>query len=179
MLKIFLLIFFSIVFCSGLSLSDAKYNEKTSPESVCLLPYSSGTTGWPKGVMLSHNNLSSNCEALDVKLPFERLIFATTNDYQEVLPCVLPFYHLYGLLVILLSKLALGCKIVSIPKFELNQFLKIVSDHKSTQLYIVPPIVILLANSENAKESHFAHVHQVMSAASSLAQSDAERFRLK
>lgn len=83
-----------------------------------MLPYSSGTTGLPKGVMLTHLNITSNCEMLDVKLPDKRLMLPTTNDFQEVLPSVLPFFHIYGLVVSLVSKLALGCKIVSLPKFE-------------------------------------------------------------
>lgn len=47
----------------------------------------------PKGVMLSHSNLVSNCEAMDVPLPYERLVNPTTNDYQDVVPCFLPFFH--------------------------------------------------------------------------------------
>lgn len=129
--------------------------------------------------MLTHNNLTSNCEAMDVKLPSKRLISPTTSDFQEIIPCVLPFFHAYGLMVVLISKLALGCKIVSIPKFELGQFMKIISDNKSTFLHFAPPLIILLANNEIAKASHFAHVRLVMSAASNLAQSDAERFRQK
>lgn len=55
---------------------------------------------------------------LDAKLPDKRLMLPTTNDFQDVLPSVLPFFHIYGLTVSLISKLALGCKIVSLPKFE-------------------------------------------------------------
>lgn len=153
-----------------------KYNEKINPDDLCILPYSSGTTGLPKGVMLSHNNLTSNCEAIDVKLPTERLILPTTADFQEVLPCYLPFFHLYGLLVLLISKLALGCKLVTIPKFETDSFLRIISDHKATYLCAVPPTIILLGNSDKAQPSHFENIRIVMSAASNLAQHDAEKF---
>lgn len=87
-------------------------------DDVFLLPYSSGTTGMPKGVMLTHMNITCNCEQLDAKLPDKRLTLPTTNDFQEVLPSVLPFFHIYGLVVSLISKLSLGCKIVSLPKFD-------------------------------------------------------------
>lgn len=127
--------------------------------------------------MLSHNNITTNCESLDVNQPTERVVLPTTNDYQEVLPAVLPFYHCYGLVVILLSKLALGCKIVTIPKFEKDQFLRIIGDHKGTFLCLAPPLVILLANSANKRLNELEQVRQVMSAASTLGQHDVERFK--
>lgn len=131
----------------------------------------------PKGVMLSHRNLVSNCQSLGVDLPNRPLILPTTNDFQDVLPCFLPFYHIYGLMVLLVPKLALGAKIVSIPKFEVNNFLHITKEQRATFLHLVPPVVIQLTNHEAAKPEHFNHVRQVMSAASNLAQADAERFK--
>lgn len=68
--------------------------------------------------MLTHLNITTNCEMLDAKLPDKRLMLPTTNDFQDVLPSVLPFFHIYGMVVSLVSKLALGCKVVSLPKFE-------------------------------------------------------------
>lgn len=127
--------------------------------------------------MLSHNNITSNCESLDVNQPIERVVLPTTNDYQDVLPAVLPFYHCYGLVVLLLSKLALGCKIVSIPKFEKDQFLRIIADHKGSILCLAPPLIILLANSAKKRLVELEQVRQVMSAASNLGQHDVERFK--
>lgn len=152
------------------------FNRDTASSDLTVLPYSSGTTGMPKGVMLTHNNLVSNCEGMDVNLPYERLIRPTTNDFQEVLPCFLPFFHAYGLIVLLLPKLALGARIITMPKYEINDFLRITKEKKATFLHLVPPVVIQLSNYEGAKPEIFKHVRQVMSAASNLAQADAERF---
>lgn len=153
------------------------YHKDTGYDDVTILPYSSGTTGMPKGVMLTHNNLTTNCEAIDQCLPFERLVLPTTHDYQEIIPCFLPFYHCYGMIVLMLTKLALGAKIISMPKYEINDFLRIVKEHKATFLHLVPPVVIQLGNYEAAKSEHFKYVRYIMSAASNLAQADADRFK--
>lgn len=158
-------------------LESSQYNRDTNYESLTLLPYSSGTTGLPKGVMLSHINLTSSCELLNVKLPNERLVLPTAKDYQEILPCSLPFYHAYGLTALLLSKLALGCKLITMSKFDAVDFMRIVNDHKATFLHLVPPTIIQLNNHEAAKPEYFEYVRNVMSAASNLAHADGERFK--
>lgn len=62
------------------------------------------------------------------------------GDRQDVLPCVLPFFHIYGLTCTLLSKLAHGCKIVALPKFTPESYLNALEKHQATVLYLVPPI---------------------------------------
>lgn len=64
----------------------------------------------------------------------------TTSTFQDVLPCVLPFFHIYGLTITLLSKIALGCKLVTLPKFTPDTFLNSLAEHKATVLHLVPPI---------------------------------------
>lgn len=157
-------------------LSSSHFNKNANPAEMCVMPYSSGTTGIPKGVMLSHTNITSNCEAFESSLPTERLIMPTTDDHQDVLPVVLPFYHCYGLVVLLVSKLALGCKLVTVPKFEMHNFLQTAGDHRASFLCLVPPLVVILGNKLKGPQPELCHVRHVMSAASHLAHRDAERF---
>ena len=105
-----------------------------SPDDMVMLPFSSGTTGLPKGVMLSHRNISSNCEMV------QTIIDIDCAQKQEVLPCVLPFFHIYGLTVIMLSKLGQGAKLVTMPQFKPEDLMKALYEYKSTMLNVVPPI---------------------------------------
>lgn len=163
---------------TGLNLLESsEFKKDTKYDDLTALLYSSGTTGLPKGVMLTHRNLVSNCQSINGPLPYDPLILPTTDDYQDVLPAFLPFYHIYGLMVILIPKLCMGAKIVSIPKYDIHDFLRITKDQKATYLHLVPPVVIQLNNHKDVTPSHFEHVRKVMSAASSLADSDGERFK--
>ena len=77
----------------------------------------------------------------------------------------------------MVPKLALGAKLISIPKYEINDFLRIMKEHKATFLNLVPPVVIQLGNYEGTKSEHFESVRASMSGASNLAQGDVERLK--
>lgn len=147
------------------------------PNDVALIPFSSGTTGLAKGVQLTHRNVTANCEMLDVPLPDERLIRPTTGDHQEILPGVLPFFHIYGFTALLVSKLALGCKLVTLPRFEPITFLQMLDDHRATFLGVVPPLLLFLANDERVQQRHLSGMRMIMCAAASSGASDADRLR--
>jgi acyl-CoA synthetase (AMP-forming)/AMP-acid ligase II len=107
-------------------------------EDLVALPYSSGTTGMPKGVMLTHHNLVANIRQM------EGLDYFSEAD---TLICVLPLFHIYGLVVILNMGLYTGATIVTLPRFELEQFLKCIDDYGVTLAPLVPPIVLALSKS--------------------------------
>ena len=127
---------------------------------VAALPYSSGTTGLPKGVMLSHRNLVANMLQLDATGHFA--------DGNDTLICFLPFFHIYGLTVLALLGLRSGATLVVMPRFELGPYLDLVERHRATVLHVVPPVVVGLAKSPLAEGRDFSSVRQMFSAAAPL-----------
>jgi len=128
-------------------------------EDLVALPYSSGTTGLPKGVMLTHYNLVANmCQ-------MEGLDYFTEND---ILIAVLPFFHIYGLVVILNLGLYLGATVVTIPRFELEQFLKAARDYGVTLAHLVPPIVLALSKNPIVDEYRLPKLRAIFSGAAPL-----------
>ena len=105
-------------------------------EDLVALPYSSGTTGLPKGVMLTHHNLVANLRQM------EGLCYFYETD---TLICVLPLFHIYGLVVVLNMGLYSGATVVMMPRFDLEGFLQAVQDYNVSMAHLVPPIVLALA----------------------------------
>ncbi len=128
-------------------------------ENVVVLPYSSGTTGLPKGVMLTHRNLVANiCQS--------QALMAIEPD--DVSVGVLPFFHIYGMQVLMNGALAQGSTLVTMPRFDLAQFLQICQDHAVTRYYLVPPIVLALAKHPLVDEFDLSAAKQVLSGAAPL-----------
>ncbi len=141
------------------------------PENdVAVLPYSSGTTGLPKGVMLTHRNLVANLLQTEA---------AERRDLRALVG-VLPFFHIYGMVVILNLGLMRGATIITLPRFELEPFLQVLQDWPIALAQIAPPIAVALAKHPVVDRYNLRHVETIFCAAAPLGEAlaDAVKQRL-
>ncbi len=126
---------------------------------VAVLPYSSGTTGTPKGVMLSHRNLVANVHQCRISIRLDR---------DDRVLAVLPFFHIYGMTVLLNLALRQRASLVTMPRFDLVEFLKSIQTYHCTFLFIAPPIAVALAKHPVVDDFDISSVHSVFSGAAPL-----------
>jgi acyl-CoA synthetase (AMP-forming)/AMP-acid ligase II len=131
-------------------------------EDLVALPFSSGTTGFAKGVMLTHYNLVANLTQIDL---VEQLAEG------EVLIGFLPFYHIYGMVVLMCAALRKGASIVTMPRFDLEQFLGLIQTYRVTTAYLVPPVVLALAKHPAVDQYDLSSLNNIMSGAAPLPES--------
>jgi acyl-CoA synthetase (AMP-forming)/AMP-acid ligase II len=123
------------------------------------LPYSSGTTGMAKGVMLTHRNVVANVAQIQCLL---------RTDPEDVSLGVVPFFHILGLTGILAVSLHAGAAVVTQPRFDLDAFLEAIQRYRVTSLAVVPPIVLALARHPLVDRYDLSSVKVVGSAAAPL-----------
>ncbi len=143
----------------------------SSERTLAALPYSSGTTGLPKGVMLTHSNLVTNI--------FQFMAPGETATFRpgEVLMGLLPLYHIYGLNVVLNPALVVGATVILMPRFDLERSLELLASEGVTFLPLVPPILnqyCLAAEAGRFPRDH--RVRAVKSGAAPLAAELPRRF---
>lgn len=120
---------------ASLSLDREPPAVSIAADDVVVLPYSSGTTGLSKGVMLTHRNLVANLVQIDL---------VETHDFQALLG-VLPFFHIYGMVVIMNHGLKRGATIVTLPRFDLEAVLAILQRWPIATAHVVPPVALAFA----------------------------------
>jgi 4-coumarate--CoA ligase len=129
------------------------------PDDVVALPYSSGTTGLCKGVMLTHRNLVANVA---------QMLAAFPTEPDDVAMAVLPFFHIYGMQVMMNLHLRAGVPVVTLPRFDLEQFLRAHQDYRITRSFVAPPIVLALAKHPMVDKFDLSHIRLLNSAAAPL-----------
>ena len=139
-------------------------------EDLVALPYSSGTTGLPKGVMLTHHNLVSQ---LITARGRSDVIYPGEND---TLLAFLPFFHIYGIVMFVNYALWRGATLVSMPRFDLEQYLELVQRFRVTYLHLVPPVVIAMAKHPIVDRYDLSSAKWALSAAAPLGGPAADAF---
>ncbi|CAL1545805.1 unnamed protein product [Lymnaea stagnalis] len=128
-------------------------------EDVFTLPYSSGTTGLPKGVMLTHYNCMANC--------YQALASIQATSEDRCLG-ILPLYHIYGMVTVQFAVLQGGATLTYLPKFEPESFLKCLQDKKITLAHLVPPLMVFLTKHPMVDGYNLKSLKRVVSGAAPL-----------
>jgi long-chain acyl-CoA synthetase len=138
-------------------------------DDLALLSYTSGTTGKPKGVCLSHANLLANhAQMASTRLRLEA---------DDVVLCVLPLFHIYALNVALAFTIARGAAVVLAERFDPLQTLAVIAEHRVSVIVGAPPMYTAWLNTPAAGAGDLASVRYAVSGAAPLARPVLERFR--
>jgi acyl-CoA synthetase (AMP-forming)/AMP-acid ligase II len=127
--------------------------------AIAAMPMSSGTTGFAKVVQLTHRNLVANVVQSDAVIDIRE---------TDVMIGVLPFFHIYGLTVLINLALSKGATIVTMPRFDLDEFLTLMQEHRVTFACLVPPIVLALAKHPAVDKVDLSALEHVLTGAAPL-----------
>ena len=148
---------FASLLAHGVRERDAQINPR---EDLAALPYSSGTTGFPKGVMLTHRNLVAMLRLMEASEPFSK---------DDTMVCVVPMYHLYGLHIVANLGLSQGVTIVTVPRYDLDQFLRALEQYEVSVAPLVPPLVLALSRAPQVADHDLSALRMIHCGAAPLA----------
>jgi 4-coumarate--CoA ligase len=148
---------------------------RAHPEDLSFLAYSSGTTGLPKGVMLSHRNIVADL------LLCQGEVGNWYSSANDKFLGVLPFFHIYGLTGLVHQTLHRGIELVVMPAFDMETFLRTIQEHKITFIYVAPPVIVRLSRDKVVDKYDLSTVKMITSGAAPLTKElvDAVHKRLK
>ncbi|MFN7020078.1 MAG: class I adenylate-forming enzyme family protein [Phycisphaerales bacterium] len=150
------------------SMPDLRWPAAANDDDLGVLLYTSGTSGKPKGVMLTHGNIRAN---------IEQTVEAIGVDDREVLLGVLPQFHSFGLTVLTLLPLSLGAKAVYTARFIPGKLLRLIREHRPTILVAIPSMYNALLHSRDAQAEDFSSFRLVVSGGEPLPRFVADEFR--
>lgn len=143
--------------------SSGKPNVSISPDDIALLQYTGGTTGVPKGAVLTHRNLISNCLQ-------SAAWFTSAEDGKEVTLCIVPFFHMYGMMIAMMITLYKAGALVMFPRFDLQQTFMAIDAYRPTIFPGVPALYIQLLNSPDVSKHDLRSIKNCLSGAAPLPQ---------
>lgn len=123
---------------------------------LAVIQYTGGTTGTPKGAMLSHDNLRANTAQV-------RILLGALSDGQERFVAVIPFFHVYAMTVLMNLGLATGSQLILLPRFDVDHLLRAISRKKATLIAAVPTVYAALANHPRVGEYDFSALRHCVS----------------
>jgi long-chain acyl-CoA synthetase len=150
------------------SMPDVQWPARASADDLAVLLYTSGTSGKPKGVMLTHGNISANIRQIDRWVDFSS---------RDTLLGVLPQFHSFGLTVLTLLPLTIGCRVVYTARFVPGKLVRLLREHRPTVMIAIPSMYNALLHAKNAGPEDFASLRYTVSGGEPLPQSVLEGFR--
>ncbi|KAF1815880.1 acetyl-CoA synthetase-like protein [Eremomyces bilateralis CBS 781.70] len=158
-------------FTSVRNISRATRYRKTkiqADKDLAFLVYSSGTMGYPKGVMLTHTNIVSNILMIKAGESGNLKTSGGPDGQGDKILAFLPFFHIYGLTCLIHQSMYSGITLVVMEKFELERFCQIVQEYKISFVYMVPPIVLALSKHPIVDKYDLSSIRMINSGAAPL-----------
>ena len=158
--------FFDLIKTDPTGHEFCKGTDSNTLEDLAYLPFSSGTTGPPKGVMITHSNLTTLLNQYTTYpevCVLQQLNSAT--GHQERMLGVLPFFHAYGFFGVLVVGTRLGAHILTLPKFEPQLFVRAIKRHRPTVMHLVTPLISLLTKSPDCTSADLEATHTIIGSA--------------
>ncbi|ABZ82700.1 long-chain-fatty-acid-coa ligase [Heliomicrobium modesticaldum Ice1] len=138
-------------------------------DDVALIQYTGGTTGTPKGVMLTHGNINANTQQI-------RAWFYRFEPGKERVLCVLPFFHVYGLTMGMHLGVAIGAELILLPRFDSDRILEIIAKERPTMFPGTPTMYIALINHPKVRQYNLSSIKGCISGAAGLPVEVQQRF---